>query len=282
MGEDALVFLHGQFTQELRPGKAQSVAYGLWLNQKGRVLADSTILRVGPQELWLISLLTPAKTIQDRLESYIIADDVQMEIPDGDWRAMALVGPTAAEWLAGQIGGLPVPGEWTRVGAGFVFPGRRGAELSWEWISPDEIPEPAGLSLLSGEEMERMRIRAGIPLVPVDIGPGELPNEGGLEDTAVSYTKGCYLGQEVMARLKAMGQIRRRLLPVRAAGPYRGPLPAPLYQGEKKVGELRSVAADGLGGCVGLALCTLLTMDPAAMLSLEPSGAAEFSVGEPS
>ncbi len=67
-------------------------------------------------------------------------------------------------------------------------------------------------------DMELMRIQADIAAVPRDIGPDDLPNEGGLEKIAISYTKGCYLGQEVMARLKSMGQVRRQLLRVTGTG----------------------------------------------------------------
>jgi hypothetical protein len=121
-----------------------------------------------------------------------------------------------------------------------------------------------------------MRIAAGIPSIPDDIGPGDLPNEGGLEAVAVSYSKGCYLGQEVMARLRTRGRVRRRL--ARAAG--RGPapaLPAALWRDGKRDGELRSVAptADG-SGYVGLAL---VSADGAGRsLSLAQAGAAEVGI----
>src|SRR5690606_4378085 len=88
---------------------------------------------------------------------------------------------------------------------GLVFRGRRSIEENWEVVYPIAPGESDiagvvtnGLRALDAEEMERTRIGAGIPAVPRDIGMGELPNEGGLEATAISYTKGCYLGQEVM------------------------------------------------------------------------------------
>jgi folate-binding protein YgfZ len=128
------------------------------------------------------------------------------------------------------------------------------------------------LAELTVEGLERLRIAAGIPQVPHDIGPGELPNEGGLDEVAVAYTKGCYLGQEVMARLKAMGTVRRRLVRVRAAGRTPPAVPMALLQGEKRVGELRSVVADGAGGFIGLALLTKLGLDPLLPLAPEPGG----------
>jgi hypothetical protein len=131
---------------------------------------------------------------------------------------------------------------------------------------------------LSPEEVARRRIEAGIPAVPVDLGPGDLPNEGGLEADAISYTKGCYLGQEVMARLKSMGQVRRRLVRVAIVAKKIPPLPAPLFLGERQVGELRSVAPDAAGGFVGLAMVSLLHVKADARLAFGADLPAEASV----
>ena len=96
--------------------------------------------------------------------------------------------------------------------------------------------------------------------MPTDLGGGDLPNEGGLEAAAISYTKGCYLGQEVMARLKLKGRIRRRIRRVSGPGPVPA-LPAALWQGETKVGELRTAAADEAeAGWVGLARLTIASL----------------------
>jgi hypothetical protein len=120
--------------------------------------------------------------------------------------------------------------------------------------------------------MARLRIGAGIPAIGVDVGPGDLPNEAGLETAAISYTKGCYLGQEVMARLKSMGQVRRRLLRVRGSGPQVPPLPAPVVANARQVGELRSAIADGAGGWIGLAMLSLLHLGTGENLSLLADG----------
>jgi folate-binding protein YgfZ len=126
----------------------------------------------------------------------------------------------------------------------------------------------AGLRELTETEIKRRRVRAGIPAIPADIGPGELPNEGGLDAVAISYTKGCYLGQEVMARLKTMGQVRRCLQRVAWSGPV-PTLPAALHLGGRKVGELRSAVATE-NGSEGFALLTLLNLPANAELSFSP------------
>ncbi len=271
-GEDALTFLQGQFTQELRSKAEAPVAYGLWLNQKGKVLADSFVLRETADSVWIMSFSSAAAVIRERLEAYVIADDVVIEDVTAEWAGVIVGGPEAEAWLAREAGGVPAAGEFLKVaGGGWVFRGRRGAE-SFEWVRPVGAAVPAGLAEITTETLERMRIAAGIPRVPQDIGVGDLPNEGGLDESGISYTKGCYLGQEVMARLKAMGTVRRRLVRVRGAGRGVPAVPCALLQGEKRAGELRSAVADGEGGLIGLAMITKLGLDPAAKLAPEPGG----------
>ncbi len=268
-GGDALEFLQGQFSQDLRPaGVVQPAAYGLWLTHRGRVLADSFALVAGPKEVWLIGYYSAAEKIRAHLESHIIADDVTVEDRTAGWRGLALGGATARDWLGERC---PTPGGFARVGHGFIFSGRRGAEKNWEWLAPTESSPPAcdALPEISSVVLERMRLAAGVPSVPMDIGPGDLPHEGRLDAIAVSATKGCYLGQEVMARLRT-GKIRRHLVRVAGAEPPPARLPAPLSQGGKIIGELRSAANDGAGGFLGLAMLTLLGLDPVALLSSAP------------
>jgi folate-binding protein YgfZ len=127
------------------------------------------------------------------------------------------------------------------------------------------------------EALEAERIASALPAVPVDIGPSDLPNEGGLDVDAISYTKGCYLGQEVMARLKNLGQVRRRLMVV--AGRGEAPAPhTPLRQGEKQVGETRSSARVG-DGFVAMAMVSLVNFDRAAPLALADGRALDLRHG---
>jgi len=286
-GEDAASFLQGQFTNELRGVASGGAVYGLWLTLKGKVLADSFVVRgagggvggagtaeVGAtsgREFWVGSYFSPAAVIRERLESFVIADDVVIEDVTAEWAGIAWAG-----------GGGEVPrGE-------VVFPGRRGSGPWTEWMFPLARSEEVrarwtGARELTAEEMARQRIEAGIPSVPADIGPGDLPGEGALERVAISYTKGCYLGQEVMARLKSMGQVRRRLRRVQGAGrAVPGVLPAALFLRDRKVGEVRSAVSDGAGGWWGLAMLSLLQLEPGARLAFEPNGVAEVDVQEAS
>jgi len=262
-GEDALTFLQGQFTNDLQQGNQAGAIYGLWLNQKGKVLADSFVRKTAPQEAWIVSYFSAATVIRERLEAYVIADDVVIEDHTEFVRGCTVFGARTAAEL-----GLVAPA-WD-------FPGRRTREPHAEIIFPAEMEAVVNAKLggrteFSAEEVERMRIGAGIPAVPLDIGPTDLPNEGRLETEAISYTKGCYLGQEVMARLKNLGQVRRQLLRVRGTGEP-PPRSAPVFQAGRKVGELRSTVRDG-AGWVGFALVSLVQLKREAGLSLTLDGA---------
>lgn len=271
-GEDAFSFLQGQLTNDLRKTETDGAVYGLWLNHKGRALGDGFAGRAPEGGFWIGSYFTEAAGLKAHLESFIVADDVVIEDRTTERRGVTLLGATT---------------EQTRVTApeGVVaFAGRRDAEPVVEWVFPAGLEAAvrerlAGWREASAEEMERRRIAARIPAVPRDIGPGDLPNEGDLDEIAISYTKGCYLGQEVMARLKNLGQVRRNLGRVRGAGPA-PVVPATLWQEERKVGELRSAVTDERGdGFVGLALVTRLNVRGAAPLRLasEP-GAREVEL----
>lgn len=266
-GTDAANFLQGQFTNELRGMEKGAAVYGLWLNVKGKVVADSFVLRgtaTQSDEFWIGSYFSAASVIRERLESFVIADDVVIEDVTDAWSAVTIFGEGAAAALATVT---------SEMRGGFWFPGRRGKGESAEWIFPlaaqaEVVARLAGLPELSADEVARRRIEAGIPAVPADLGPGDLPNEGGLEAGAISYTKGCYLGQEVMARLKSMGQVRRRLVRVTLVGEKLPALPAPLFLGPRQVGELRSVvAAEDAGGFMGLAMVSLLHVSTGAQLA---------------
>jgi len=259
-GSDGNSFLQGQFTNDIRLIAPNRAVYGLWLDQKGKVLADSFVMAGSVEgEFWIGSYFSPGETIRRRLEDYIVADDVIVEDLTPDWAGMALIGPGAGAWAAES--GRP----------GLVFPGRRAGVENWEWVFPLSALPGARAQLaesteVSAAEMERSRIAGVIPAVPADIGPHDLPNEGGLDESAISATKGCYLGQEIIARLKSKGRIRRQLFRVAGRGAVPA-LPAPLHargpdapvsSPDRAAGELRSAAGDRDGaGFTGLAMLTL-------------------------
>ncbi|HEX2852719.1 MAG TPA: folate-binding protein [Opitutaceae bacterium] len=274
-GDDASSYLQGQVTCDLRTIQPGCGCYGLLLNQKGKVMADIFVLGGAPgHEFWVGSYFSPATVIRERLEAYVIADDVVIEDVTSAWAGFAVIGPAAESVVTGiKLEGL-------------VFQGRRIPDGNIEWMVPISEREKVwgkimstGAEEISADSLEALRINAGIPAIPRDIGPGELPNEGGLEAVAISYTKGCYLGQEVIARLKSMGQVRRRLLRISGAGNIPA-LPATLFVGERSVGELRSAASDSAGGFTGLALVSLIHVKPGTVLTFGRDGTSPLRLIE--
>lgn len=272
-GPDSNRFLQGQFTQNIRKNLG-SFAYGLWLNQKGKIVADSFLYRVAEEDFLLVSLRTPAALLRQRLESYLIADEVTVTEETAQWATLALVGDDAAAVL-GRAFDLAPPETATaaRLGTGWVASARFSQQPNFLLLgSPDEVEswrqrlEDVGVGR-SCDNLEAERLRSGIAAVPDDAGPDDLPQEGGLEAAAISFTKGCFLGQEVMARLKNLGQVRRRLHLVRGAGAPPVARTAVLQPGQK-IGETRSAAAEG-DGFVALAMLSLLTFDASRPATLD-------------
>lgn len=281
-GEDAFSFLQGQFSNDLRPPTG-SATYGLWLNQKGKVVADSVVLRLAEKEFLVTSPHSPAGVIMQRLQEYIVADDVALVDETAEAGGLIIGGAGSGEIVRHLSEIVPGRAQFVRKGPAVIFHGYRLPAENYELIGPHDIlndwrDQLTARGLVDGgfESMEHDRIAAGIPAVPVDIGPSDLPNEGGLEISAVSFTKGCFLGQEVMARLKNLGQVRRRLQVVRGAGAQPRPSSA-LYQGANKIGELRSVARAG-DGFIALAMLAQLNLNRAAGLSLAADGPAEIQL----
>jgi folate-binding protein YgfZ len=243
-GPDAFAFLQGQFSNDLRALEQVESVYGLWLNQKGRVLADSFVVKAGePGAFWVGSYFSPVAIVRERLESHLIADDVQIDDQTDRWHGLTTFDAAAPADGGGMIS----------------FPGRRGESPAREWLMRREPDQRQGKPL-AAEEMEARRIAAGIPAVPLDLGPSDLPQEGGLEVGAVSFNKGCYLGQEVMARLQSMGTPRRRLFRVTGQGSM-FPAGTPLQQEGRVVGEMRSATATA-HGFIGLAMLQLSHLNP--------------------
>lgn len=263
-GEDAFPFLQGQFSNDLRPIQAGGSVYGLWLDRKGKVTADGFVLPDPqvPGTIRIASYNSSADTIRQRLEGFIVADDVSVTDESSVWTGLTV--SAAAE--------TPAIAERLRELGAVTFAGRRGFAAR-EWLLPAQHVQDASLETfvrerpkLTSAQMEELRINARIPAIPGDIGPADLPQEGELEADAVSFSKGCYLGQEVMARLKTMGAVRRKLFRVHAKGEVPA-LPAPLFQNGKRIGELRT-AVSREAELVGLALLATINLVTESPLSL--------------
>jgi folate-binding protein YgfZ len=225
-GEDAAAFLQGQCTADLR---AAPVAEALWLNRKGRVRAHTVVATEPDGSFLLLCPHLPAAELIAVVTANVIADDVVATDESARWGRWILWGE-----------GAPV------VAGGRVLPTRRHGVAAWDVLTPPGVVPPGAPG--SPGELLAHRVRAGVPAVPVDCGEGEFPQECGL-DAWVSYTKGCYLGQEVMARIQSLGSLRRILRVV--AGPVTAGQELRTPEG-KLAGVVRSAVGDA-----GLALVSV-------------------------
>lgn len=256
-GEDACDFLQSQFSNDLRPFESGQATYGLWLDAKGKVLADSWVRCEGPERFRLFSEHCSGTLIAEKLERHIVADDVEIEVLPGS-AALAVLG--AVPDSSGEEGE-----------AALVLPGRRSVEPSWEYVFRDAELRDAFIrkndaKLVSENQIQLLRLEAGIPMVPAEIGPGELPGEGRLDCDAIAFNKGCFLGQEVVARMHNVGKATRSLYLVRGKGQEPDCPQALTNESGKVLGELRTAYPDQ-AGWVGVAL--LKRRDLPSMLRFE-------------
>jgi hypothetical protein len=285
-GPDAFAFLQSQFSNDLRDKSPQ---YGLWLDLKGKIQADSFIVRQRPEEFLVVSYDCPAEKIRAHLEAHLIADEVDLRDETGS-RALLHCWSKEVEPVVRSLVDILTdptvedrwPGRRPYLHGSWRYPHNDKGE-AWDFLSAPETLQvyaeklaARGVLPATAEALKETRIRAGVPAVPVDAGPGDLPQEAGLERDAVSFDKGCYLGQEVMARLKSLGHVNRALWRVAGTGDL--PLPAgnepmPLYAGEVIAGELRSRQ-----NVYGLAMLKKRVITGRDGLSLTPGGEEVFSL----
>lgn len=263
-GEDALAFLQGQVSQDLSGLRDGTSAYGFFLNLKGRVGGDVFVVRANESNGLMVSWSMAGVALIDRLEAYIIADDVTLVDQTHRWRGWRV---GRAEHAAGPAGDMAERRLALRV-----------AGLPWAHLlvrDTDEAAPPGGGEAVPMTVFERARIDLGWPWVPVDLGSADFPQEGGRHQAGVSFTKGCYLGQEVMARLATTGRLRRGLARVGGVGPAPAGEVA-LMQGRRMVGELRSRITTEENGWIGLAMMQLAHFDAAQPVVTGAEETVEF------
>lgn len=220
-GPDAVRFLNGQMTQAV-DGLESKAKTSCVTNAKGRLEHFVSICQ-GPEvdEIWVFSPHDSAKELRDRLERYLIADDVEVADFTGCWELIhadqAFPGASFQREAVGPFG----------VGFDHWWPAGKAPEI---------IP-------IDPDTQENLRIEQGLPKWGHELESGLLPPEAGLDRTAISYRKGCYIGQEVLSRMKTAGKVNRRLAVMELES--QASAGDPLMLDGKEVGRLTSVAPSG-------------------------------------
>jgi folate-binding protein YgfZ len=292
-GADRRRFLHGLVSCDVKGLEAGASAYGFVTTVQGRILAEVVVL-AREQSLLLELPGGAGAAVAQHLGKYLIADDVIIE-PRPDLQAVTLFGSEAElELGAAEL----APGAWTVAPATLfeipVLADRRpvwGMAALTLWVAPAEAAaffqrlleagRCVGLRPVGLQALETRCVELGVPRFGRDFGPDHFPQETGLDEQAVSYTKGCYLGQEVIARIHYRGQVNRVLRGLRLANDVDA---AALRDGTevrlegRALGALSSaVRSPSLGAPIALAIVHRRGAEPGTRVDVEGAGEADVS-----
>jgi folate-binding protein YgfZ len=300
IGPDRHRFLNAYVTCEVKGLAAGQGAYGFFTSAQGRILADVVVL-AHADRFWLELPPGRLEPIAEHLRKYLIADRVEMR-PLADVLPLTLAGPAAAAVLAGAeiAPDFELPGEpWAHartVVAGVEVAVQRTERLGvpaltlWVPAAQVELLQERVLTGRAGaggveherrpvpvgrEALEVVRTEAGLPRFGQDFGPQNFPQETGATE-AVSFTKGCYLGQEVVARIHYRGGVQKTLCGLVFDGPA-VPVPgtALLFEG-REAGTLgTAVHSPALDRPIGLAILHRRAATPGSRLELAAGGSAD-------
>ncbi len=294
-GADRIEFLQRMVTQDLKELRPGTFTRAFWLSRKGRIEGDLLLAQL--QDRTLVDVeVHAARTVADSLASYLFSEDVAIRYDEGAWHRLSVIGPAGVAMLA-QAGcpeiaaGLCAPA--TIQGAGTVV------------MRDDRLGVPGFEIFVRVGDAERvykrlvdaarpvgwlayniLRIEAGVPLFGVDFGTNALPAETGLLHERVSFKKGCYLGQEVVARMYSLGKPKQVVVSLRFEGdpardrsglalvPEAG---SPVYAERAdatQVGTITSATLSPMLGSEVVALATIKTAqsDPGTTLRVEAGG----------
>lgn len=272
-GEDRVTWLNGLLTCDLAAAKPGDAVYGLAVAQKGRIQTDLFVL-LGQERVIALVRRATAAALADDFERHLMMEDATLTPAFDDFSAFLLHGPRSAAVLdaalaAGAIGG---PIDVTGLG---------GAALAFRPSEGSAVREAMALALTREEGVlgdpegwEVVRLERGVPRFGIDFDETTYPQEAGLEKTAVSFSKGCYLGQEVVCMLQMRGHVKRKLASLVLDGPGVPARGARVTDGATDVGEITSAASSPtLDKPVALAMLKYTVSQPGQVLSVDGQAA---------
>lgn len=267
-GNDRASFLQGLLTNDIQALAAGTGCYAAWLTPQGRMITDLHVLESG--DMILLDVPAPlAGPLLQKLDQFLFSEDVRLESLADAIRGVWIHGPKAADVLASVLVDAPALATWRDY---------QHARLSFNaepivvaridqlgvpgfvvYLAPahadalDAALRRRGAVAVSREALDAARIEAGYPVFGVDLTEDTIPLEAGIETRAISFSKGCYVGQEVVIRVlhRGGGRVARRLVPLRIDGDVPSP-GAKLTVGDRAVGFVTSGAASPALGTIAL------------------------------
>lgn len=276
-GSDRRAYLQGLLTNDIAALSAGDGCYAALLTPQGRMISDMRVSELG-DEVFIDLPAASTDAVRERLADFIFSEDVEVHDARASRAHFGVYGPEAPAMIgsvlslaggaasAARLGGLALNGNTWLLFAGRRLPvvrsddyGEPGFELFPETDTAGDLMRAVrerGAVGVSAGTADAVRIEAGRPEFGVDMDEHTIPLEAGIEDRALSFTKGCYVGQEVVIRVlhRGHGRVAKRLVGIVADA---GALPLErgerLYDGEREVGILTSaVLSPALGRPIGL------------------------------
>jgi len=286
-GQDRSAYLQGLLTNDIQALTPGSGCYSAWLSPQGRMLTDMHVLESGG----MILLDVPAETLEStlaRLEQFIFTEDVRVGSLAQSLGSVWIHGPASPQVLERVIHGARGLGDWAEYRHDQFEYGDQPVSIAR--ISQLGVPgycvyverslmaglsaalEAAGAVVAPAEAIEAARIEAEYPIFGVDMSEDTIPLEAGIEARAISFTKGCYVGQEVIIRVlhRGHGRVVKKLMSLHIEGsaPARG---AKLYAGDREVGVVTSAAESPRSGTIALGYVHRDHLTPGTALEVETS-----------
>lgn len=249
-GLDTEEFLHRMLSnrvKELKPGEG---AYNTFLTRQGKFISD---LYMYKSETFVVASVAPgtADTLAEEIDRFIIMDQVEVANETENSFCFGLFGPSSRDILSETGIGEPSPEEhshttsdnmmiarelWTGENGYLLMGPRENADSAWCALS-DAGANPAGVAAF-----ESLTLEAGVPLFGKDMTSAVNPMQAGLEEKAIDFEKGCYIGQEVIAKIKYLGQVNRGLVGLKVSGETTPEAGAAVYSDEKNIGSITRAA----------------------------------------
>ena len=271
IGADRARFLHGQVTNDVKKLGVGEGCYSAITTAKGKMESDLNIFNLG-EELLLDFEPGLAAKVTERLERFIVADDVQIVDAEPHYGLLSVQGSKAADVVkalglqvelpAKPMGSVKISD--VMLGEIYLVNHARQGTVGFDLFVPNNSLGAVADKLIAAAKQvegraagwtafEMARIEAGVPRFGADMDETNIPLECGIESRAIVYNKGCYIGQEVINRIHSIGQVTRELRGLRLAD---GPLPArgdKLFHAGKEVGYVTSaVKSSKLGANIAL------------------------------
>jgi len=254
-GPDRVRFLNAILTNNIKDLKAGQGIISLFLNPQGRIQAEIETY-AEEQRLLCVSFAEIREKLVPALDHYIIMDDVALTDESAQYGTLALEGPRAAEtvkrlanvdlstlaeleWRESSVGAIPCRivrrSPSGHPGAEFVC---EQTDLAQLWKLLRDAAKSAGGGPVGYTALNSLRLESGIPWFSYDFGEKQIPHEAGLEKSHISYTKGCYTGQEIVERVRSRGQVNRVRVLFKLEAKELPPAEAPILFEGKEVGQV--------------------------------------------